>query len=41
MYGTFESLFCTPEINITLYVNYTGIRKNKIIKSFKTAVAEH
>ena len=26
MYGTVESLYCTPETNITLHVNYTGIK---------------
>ena len=25
LYGSAESLYCTPETNITLYVNYTGI----------------
>ena len=25
MYGTVESLYCTGETNITLYVNYNGI----------------
>ena len=25
MYRTAESLYCTPETSITLYVNYTGI----------------
>ena len=33
MYRIVESLYCTPETNITLYVNYTGIKiKNKILK---------
>jgi len=31
MYGNVELLYCTPETNITLYVNYTGI---KIFKKF-------
>ena len=26
MYGIVESLYYTPEINITQYVNYTGIK---------------
>ena len=26
MYGSVESLYYTPETNITLYVNYTGIK---------------
>ena len=26
MYRIFESLYCTPETNMTLYVNYTGIK---------------
>ena len=26
MHITVASLYCTPEINITLYVNYTGIK---------------
>ena len=25
LYGSVELLYCTPETNITLYVNYTGI----------------
>lgn len=27
MFGSAESLYCTPETNITLPVNYTGIKK--------------
>ena len=30
MYVSFESLYCTPETKITLYVNYNGI---KIVKT--------
>ena len=33
--GSVELLYCTPEANVTLYVNYTGIKiksKNKINK---------
>ena len=30
MYRIVESLYCTPETNITLYVNYTGIKIKKI-----------
>lgn len=26
MYKTAESLYCIPKTNITLYVNYTGIK---------------
>ena len=26
MYGIVESMYCTPETNITLYVNYTQIK---------------
>ena len=26
MYKIVESLYCTPEISITLYINYTGIK---------------
>ena len=26
MYGSVESLQCTPGMNITLFVNYTGIK---------------
>ena len=26
MYGSVESLYLTPKINMTLYVNYTGIK---------------
>ena len=29
MYRIVESLYCTPETNITLYVNYTLIKTNK------------
>jgi len=29
MYGSSESLRYTPEMNITFYVNYTGIEKKK------------
>ena len=28
MYRIVESLYCTPENNITLYVNYTGMKAN-------------
>lgn len=32
MYGSFESLYCTPETTTTLYANYTRIKiKNLII----------
>jgi len=31
MYGSIKSLYCIPEINITPYVNYTGIKKCKKI----------
>ena len=31
MYRIVESPYCTPEINITLYVNYPGIKIKKII----------
>ena len=34
MYRFVESLYCTSETNITLYVNYTGI-KNKSLKTKK------
>ena len=30
MYRMVESLYCIPETNITLYVNYTGIFLKKI-----------
>ena len=30
MYGSVESLYCTLESNITLCVNYTGIKKKDI-----------
>lgn len=33
MYGSGESLYCTPETNITLYANYTGIKTKKFLKS--------
>ena len=28
MYREVESLYCTPEVNVTLHVNYTQIEKN-------------
>ena len=35
MYRIVKSLYCTPETNTTLYLNYTGI-KNKQINKFKS-----
>ena len=32
MHGIVESLYGTPETNITLYVNYTGIITKSLIK---------
>ena len=32
MYRTAESLYCTPETNISLNVNYTGIKMKNLIK---------
>ena len=32
MYKIVKSLYCTPENNITLYVNYTGIKIKNLIK---------
>ena len=32
MYGIVESLYCTPETNITPYVNYIGIKKKKSVQ---------
>ena len=32
LYGSVESLYCIPGINITLYVNYSGILKSLSIK---------
>ena len=32
MYGRVESLCCTPETNITLYVNYTGVKNFQTLK---------
>lgn len=29
MYETVESLYCTPETKITLYVNYLDLKQNK------------
>lgn len=26
-YSVVESLYCMPEINIIMYINYTGIKK--------------
>ena len=31
MYRVVELLYCTPGSNITLYVNYTGIKNLKIV----------
>lgn len=36
MYRIVESLCCTPETNIKLYVNYPGIWKNKWTKQINT-----
>ena len=33
MYRIVESLYCTPETNITLYVNCTGIKIKNLIKN--------
>lgn len=30
MYAVAESLYCTPDTNLTVYVNYIGIEINKI-----------
>ena len=35
MYASVESLYCTPETNITLYVNYPGINFFLIVKTWK------
>lgn len=32
MYGIAESLYCTPETNITVYVNCSSIKKNNSSK---------
>ena len=32
MYGIVESLYCTAQTNITVYVNYTGIKIESLIK---------
>ena len=32
IYRIVESLYCTPETNMTLYVKYTGIKIKNIIK---------
>ena len=40
MYRIVESLYCTPETNITLYVNYIGI-KVKTKKKGKKYREEH
>lgn len=34
MYGITESLHCTPETNVALYVDYTGIRIKSPINFF-------
>ena len=35
MYGSAESLYCTPETNITLYVNITNWNLNKNFKKIQ------
>ena len=40
MYGSVESLYCTPETNITLYVNYTGIKTISHTDELKNTVKE-
>ena len=37
MYRIAESLYCTPEANITLYAIYTGMKKI-LIKKYKLVV---
>ena len=32
MHRIVESLYCTPEANITLYANYTGAKTKSLIK---------
>ena len=32
LYTIVESLYCTPETNIALYVNYTGIKRKNLKK---------
>ena len=34
IYGIVESLYCTPETNITLYVNYAGTKIENLIEEF-------
>lgn len=36
MYGSVESLYCTPETNVTLHVNYTGIKNLKKLLYIQT-----
>ena len=38
MYRIIESLYCTPETKVTLYVHYTGIKikKNKASQEITT-----
>lgn len=38
MYRIVGSLYCTPEINITLYVNATGIKTEKTASVFFSKV---
>ena len=33
LYGSVESLYCTPETNVTLHVNCTGIKIKNVIKT--------
>ena len=38
IYGIVESLYYNPETNITLYINYTGIKNKKERKSIFTVL---
>ena len=40
MYGILESLYCTPEINIALYVNYAGIKERELLGSMMVYIKD-
>ena len=40
MHRIVESLYCTPETNMTLYVNYTRIKIESLIKNFFASLTQ-
>ena len=41
MYQSAESLHCTPESNVTPYVNYPGIKKKKKKEKKRKLMSKH